>query len=59
MREADYYRWKSGHTDNYWYKLRAEEHPEGFALRADGSRMVGQRGRHSSQRRHTKGERIE
>jgi len=50
LRNADYYRWKSGHSDNYWHEFYAKDHPEWFAMRADGSRMVGKRGQHSSQR---------
>ena len=53
LRNADYYGWKSGHTDNYWHTFYAEEHPDWFALRPDGSRMVGQRGEHSAQRCYT------
>jgi len=50
LRNADYYGWKSGHTDGYWHTFYAEDHPQWFALRPDGSRMVGKRGEHSSQR---------
>jgi hypothetical protein len=40
------------HTDCDWHKFYAQEHPEYFALRADGTRMIGGEGRemYSSQR---------
>lgn len=42
-----------GHTDERWEKLYAKTHPEYFALREDGSRMIGDRGPLSSQRCYT------
>ncbi len=36
---------KLNHTDCYWGELYAREHPEYFALRKDGTRMTGQKGR--------------
>ncbi len=32
---------RTSHTDNDWNKLFAKTHPEYFALREDGSRMIG------------------
>jgi Domain of unknown function (DUF4838) len=53
MRCADVYKLKSGHTDVAWDGVYAKTNPEYFALREDGSRMVGARGRHTSQRCYT------
>jgi len=53
LRTADYYALKSGHTDGYWHTFYAEEHPEWFALREDGSRMIGKRGKLAAQRCYT------
>ena len=50
LRSADYYGLKSGHTDGRWHQSYAEDHPEWFAMRQDGSRMLGKQGKHSSQR---------
>ena len=53
LRRGDVYRLKSGHTDSYWHEVYAESHPEYFALREDGSRMIGIRSKFSSQRCYT------
>ena len=39
-----------GHTDLHWEKAYGKTHPEFFAMRADGTRMNGDRGAFSSQR---------
>jgi hypothetical protein len=44
---------KFGHTDGFWHQKYAKEHPEWFALRKDGSRMIGDRAGHSAQRCYT------
>ncbi len=46
---------KAQHTDCDWHKLYGKEHPEYFALRADGTRMVGEEGKEifSAQRCYT------
>lgn len=38
------------HTDKYWYKAYGKTHPEYFALRKDGTRELGDKGRHSAHR---------
>lgn len=38
------------HTDRFWNEIYGKTHPEYFALRADGSRAVGERGDFSSYR---------
>ncbi len=45
----------ANHTDCFWHKYYAKDHPEYFALRADGSRMIGDEGKeiYSSQRCYT------
>ncbi len=45
----------ANHTDCNWHKYYAKDHPEYFALRADGSRMIGEVGKEvfSSQRCYT------
>jgi uncharacterized protein DUF4838/cellulose/xylan binding protein with CBM9 domain len=53
LRMADFHRLKSGHTDGRWHKFYAKDHPDWFALRRDGSRMVGKRGKLSVQRCYT------
>jgi hypothetical protein len=53
LRTADYYALKSGHTDGYWHTFYAAEHPDWFALREDGSRMIGKRGKLAAQRCYT------
>ena len=46
---------KAQHTDSYWGELYGKDHLEYFALRADGTRMIGEFGREmfSSQRCYT------
>jgi Domain of unknown function (DUF4838)/Carbohydrate family 9 binding domain-like len=41
----------SSHTDGYWHTFYAKDHPEYFAKREDGSRMVGKRGGHLASQR--------
>jgi len=41
------------HTDCYWHEFYAEEHPDYFAMRTDGTRMMGRKGPQSSQRCYT------
>jgi len=53
MRVGDVKHQRHGHTDTYWNKLFAKSHPEYFALRKDGSRMIGKRAGHSVQRCYT------
>jgi len=53
MRIGDVNKQRHGHTDTYWNKLFAKSHPEYFALRKDGSRMLGKRAGHSVQRCYT------
>ncbi len=45
----------ANHTDCFWDKYYAKDHPEYFALRPDGSRMTGETGKemYSSQRCYT------
>jgi Domain of unknown function (DUF4838)/Carbohydrate family 9 binding domain-like len=50
LRRANVYRNKASHTDRLWHKRYAKTHPEYFALRADGTRSIGTRGKQSSQR---------
>ena len=51
LRRGDVYQLKCGHTDTYWHEVYAETHPEFFALREDGTRMIGEGASvHSSQR---------
>ncbi|MCF6176449.1 MAG: DUF4838 domain-containing protein [Victivallaceae bacterium] len=53
MRLGDLGNQRSGHTDSHWDKLFAKSHPEYFAMRQDGSRMVGKRSGMSVQRCYT------
>ena len=53
MRIGDINKQRHGHTDNKWNQLFAASHPEYFALRKDGSRMIGKRAGHSVQRCYT------
>ncbi len=53
MRIGDVNNQRHGHTDTKWNKLFAKSHPEYFALRKDGSRMIGKRAGHSVQRCYT------
>ena len=53
MRIGDVDHQRHGHTDGKWHKLFAKSHPEYFALRKDGSRMIGKRAGHSVQRCYT------
>ncbi|MEK6794710.1 MAG: DUF4838 domain-containing protein [Spirochaetota bacterium] len=50
LRSGDVLYENFGHTDVYWHEFYANEHPEYFALRDDGTRATGDRGTHSSQR---------
>ena len=51
LRRADVHQLKCGHTDTYWHEVYAKTNPGFFALREDGSRMIGKGGSiHSSQR---------
>jgi hypothetical protein len=50
MRLGDVHNQITSHTDNNWNKLFAKSHPEYFALREDGSRMIGDHGAQSVQR---------
>ena len=43
----------SWHTDSRWAEVFGKTHPEYFALRKDGSRAVGDRGKYSSYRCYT------
>ncbi len=53
LRLGDLANQRTGHTDGHWNKLFAKSHPEYFALRKDGSRMVGKRAGQSVQRCYT------
>jgi Domain of unknown function (DUF4838)/Carbohydrate family 9 binding domain-like len=53
MRLGDLANQRTGHTDNKWNKLFAKSHPEYFALREDGSRMIGLRPGQTVQRCYT------
>jgi Domain of unknown function (DUF4838)/Carbohydrate family 9 binding domain-like len=53
MRIGDVNKQRHGHTDNKWNELFAKSHPEYFALRKDGSRMIGKRAGLSVQRCYT------
>ncbi len=50
LRHGDHKHHMFQHTDKFWYKAYAKTHPEYFALRKDGSRELGERGRHSAHR---------
>lgn len=50
LRTSDYYGLKSSHTDGLWADVYAGQHPDWFALRLDGSRMVGDQGPLSAHR---------
>jgi len=50
MRLGDIQNQRTSHTDSKWNKLFAKSHPEYFALREDGSRMIGEHGPQSVQR---------
>jgi hypothetical protein len=50
LKLADIKSKKSYHTDKDWHKVFGKTHPEYFALRKDGSRAIGDRGRYSAYR---------
>ncbi len=49
-RLADVNMKESWHTDSHWHKVFGKSHPEYFALRKDGTRAIGDRGRFSAYR---------
>ncbi len=49
MRASSVHMCVSNHTDTYWHEVFPDR-PNMFALREDGSRMMGNQGPHSSQR---------
>ncbi|MBT3375519.1 MAG: DUF4838 domain-containing protein [Lentisphaerae bacterium] len=61
IRRWNYYLWRRGdtrmleawHIDTQWHEVYGKTHPEFFALRTDGTRAVGDRGRFTAYRCYT------
>lgn len=52
-RRGDTRQLQGWHIDSHWHEVYGQTHPEYFALRTDGTRAVGKRGRFSAYRCYT------